>query len=169
MTLSASKLKTELESLGPTGSEATARARLAAAWTTYFYEAGVAGTPCAEGTLASAQAGMEGALVGMSTTGQGGGPDTGRGHSLLVAGCPPGSHSLARNACSVHPASWPVLALGGLAGRLWCEPGGGQGPICRRGSSGLGAAYRRWARGHGYDARCSTFTYSDSVRAPCEE
>jgi len=169
MTLSASKLKTELESLGPTGSEATARARLAAAWTTYFYEAGVAGTPCAEGTLASAQAGMEGALVGMSTTGQ--------GAVQIQAGVTAFWSQVALQGATVWPgtlapytpASWPVLALGGLAGRLWCEPGGGQGPICRRGSSGLGAAYRRWARGHGYDARCSTFTYSDSVRAPCEE
>jgi len=69
--LSESTLKTELEKLLPTGVEATAVSRLASAWTTYFYEAGVAGTPCAGGTLAGAQAGMEGALVGMSATGQG--------------------------------------------------------------------------------------------------
>jgi hypothetical protein len=71
MTLSASKLKTELESLGPTASEATARARLAAAWTTYFYDASVAGAPCAGGTLDSAQGAMEAAMTGMSAAGAG--------------------------------------------------------------------------------------------------
>lgn len=69
--LSASKLKTELENLTPTGDEALARSRFAAAWTTYFYDASVAGAPCAEGTLASAQAAMETALAGMSVTGAG--------------------------------------------------------------------------------------------------
>jgi hypothetical protein len=69
--LTQSTLKTELENLTPTGDEALARSRFSAAWATYFSQAGIAGTPCAEGSLTSAQSAMEAAMVGVSGSGQG--------------------------------------------------------------------------------------------------
>jgi hypothetical protein len=69
--LTESTLKTELENLTPTGDEALARSRFSAAWASYFSQAGIAGTPCAEGSLTPAQSAMETAMVGMSGSGQG--------------------------------------------------------------------------------------------------
>lgn len=69
--LVASNLKTELENLTPTDSEPAAVATLADAWTSYFYGASVAGTPCAAGSLDPAKAAMVSSLTGMSVSGQG--------------------------------------------------------------------------------------------------
>lgn len=71
MTLVKATLATELEAMVPTAFELEARERIAAAWTTYFYDASVAGTPCAPDSLVAAEAAMVAALAGMSVAGQG--------------------------------------------------------------------------------------------------
>ena len=71
MTLVKDTFATELETMIPTASELEARERFAAAWTAYFYDASVAGTPCAPLSLVAAEAAMVATLAGMSTSGQG--------------------------------------------------------------------------------------------------
>jgi len=71
MTLVKATLATELESMVPTASELEARQRFASAWTAYFYDASVAGTPCSPDSLIAAEAAMVAALAGMSSSGKG--------------------------------------------------------------------------------------------------
>ena len=71
MALSASVLSTELQSMTPTGSEATAIARLSSAFDVYFRQATVNGVPLVPAAISPGLAAMQAALVGMNLSGAG--------------------------------------------------------------------------------------------------
>ena len=73
MALSSATLSAELQSLTPTGSEATAIAALSDAFDVYFREATVNGVPLVPAAISPGLAAMQAALVGMNAPGTGAG------------------------------------------------------------------------------------------------
>jgi hypothetical protein len=69
LTLSAATLESELASLVPTSSEATAINRLVSAWQAYFGEATVSGAPLVPASISGGLSAMAAAMVGLSAPG----------------------------------------------------------------------------------------------------
>lgn len=79
MPLSEATLSSELQAIPLSDNEPDSIDYLTTAFTNYFYDASVAGIPCASGSLDAAASAMAGALTGMSAPGA--------GAASLQAGC----------------------------------------------------------------------------------